>query len=271
VDLGKAGIGEQRAFPVCPPSGGHVAAHRIGREVVDVAVPAGGQHHGVGEVGFDLAGDHVPDDHAAGLAVDDDQLQHLVPGVRSHGACGHLAFQGLVGAQQQLLPGLALGVEGAGDLHPAEGPVVQQAAVLAGERHPLGHGLVDDRRADLGEAVGVGLSGPEVAALDGVVEKPPDAVSVVAVVLGRVDAALGGDAVRPPRTVLIAKAAHPVAGLAQRRRGGRTGQPGPDDEHAELASIGGADQLGVEAPGVPAALDRALGHLAVVDATALDE
>jgi hypothetical protein len=116
--------------------------------------------------------------------------------VHRHGAGVDLALQGLVGAQQQLLAGLALGVEGAGDLRAAERAVVQQAAVLAGEGHALRHALVDDLHADLGEAVHVGLAGAEVAALDGVVEQPVHAVAVVAVVLRGVDPALRGDAVR---------------------------------------------------------------------------
>jgi hypothetical protein len=65
--------------------------------------------------------------------------------------------------------------------------------------------VVDDVVADLGQAVNVGLTGAEVAALDGVVEEPPDAVAVVGVVFGGVDAALGGDAVGPPRAVLKAE------------------------------------------------------------------
>ena len=64
-----------------PPGRGDVAAHRVGGQEEDVAVAAGGQHDRVGEVGLDLAGHHVADDDAAGLAVDDDQLEHLVPGV----------------------------------------------------------------------------------------------------------------------------------------------------------------------------------------------
>ena len=80
------------------------------------------------------------------------------------------------------------------DLRAAERAVVEQAAVLAGERHALRHALVDDVRADLGEAVDVRLAGAEVAALDGVVEEAVDAVAVVLVVLGGVDAALRGDA-----------------------------------------------------------------------------
>ena len=124
--------------------GGDVAAHGVGGEEEDVAVAAAGEHDDVGEVGLELAGDHVAHDDAAGPAVDDDQLDHLVAGVGLHGAGGDLALEGLVGADQQLLAGLAAGVEGARDLHAAERAVVQQAAVLAGERDALGDALVDD-------------------------------------------------------------------------------------------------------------------------------
>ena len=110
-----------------------------------------------------------------------------------------LALERLVGAEQQLLAGLAAGVERARDLRAAEGAVGEQAAVLAGERHALGDALVDDVDADLGEAVDVGLAGAEVAALDRVVEEAVDAVAVVLVVLGGVDAALRGDGVRAAR------------------------------------------------------------------------
>ena len=239
-----------------PPGGGHVAAHRVGGQEEHVAVAAGRQHHRVGEVGLDLAGHQVPDDHAAGPAVDHDQLEHLVPAVHGHGAGGDLALQGLVRADQQLLAGLAAGVEGPRDLHAAEGPVVQQPAVLPGERHALGDALVDDLHADLGQPVDVGLPGPEVAALDGVVEQPVDRVAVVAVVLGRVDAALGGDRVGAARRVLVAEAGDLVARLTQGGRRRRAGQPGADDDHAQLAPVGRVDQPGAEPALVPALLDR---------------
>ena len=62
-----------------------------------------------------------------------------------HGARCDLALERLVRAEQQLLAGLTAGVEGARDLHAAERAGVEQTAVLAGERHPLGDTLVDDR------------------------------------------------------------------------------------------------------------------------------
>ena len=55
VDLGEAGVGEVGAAPVRPPDGGGVGVLGVGRQVEDVAVAAGGQDDGVGEVGGDLA------------------------------------------------------------------------------------------------------------------------------------------------------------------------------------------------------------------------
>src|SRR5207248_3006595 len=118
-------------------------------------------------------------------------------------------------AGEELLAGLAPGVERARHLRPSERAGVEQAAVLPRERHALGDALVDDLDADLGEAIDVRLAGAVVAALDRVVEEPVDAVAVVLVVLGRVDAALRGDAVRPAGRVVEREHLDPVAELAE--------------------------------------------------------
>ena len=270
VDLRVAGVGHVGALAVRPPGRGHVAAHGVRGQEEDVAVAAGREHHDVGEVGLDLAGDQVAHDDAAGPAVDDDQLEHLVPGVALHGAGGDLALEGLVGADQQLLPGLAAGVERAGDLDAAERAVVEEAAVLTRERHALGHALVDDVHADLGEPVDVGLAGAVVAALDRVVEEPVDGVAVALVVLGRVDAALGRDRVRAARRVLVAERLHDVPGLAERGRCRGAGQAGADHDHREPAAVGGVGDPGLELPGAPALLQRTGGRLGVGDRVAVD-
>ena len=75
-----------------------------------------------------------------------------------HGAGIDLPHHRLVGAEQQLLARLAACVERARYLRAAEGAVVEQAAVLAGEGHALRHHLVDDVDAHLGEAVDVALA-----------------------------------------------------------------------------------------------------------------
>lgn len=199
VDLGEARVGEPGAAPVGAPGRGGVGVHGVRREVEDIAVAPAGQHHRVREVAGDLPGDQVAGDDPPGLAVDDDQIEHLGARVHLDGARRDLPGQRLVGAQEQLLPGLAAGVEGTGDLDTAEGTGVEESAVLTGERHALRDTLVDDLHRDLGEPVHVGLAGPEVAALDRVVEEAVHGVAVVAVVLGGVDPALRGDGVGAAR------------------------------------------------------------------------
>jgi hypothetical protein len=181
-----------------------------------------------------------------------------VAGEHLHRAQPDLALERLVGPQQELLAGLAAGVEGAGDLGAAEGAVRQRAAVLPGEGDPLGDALVDDVHRHLGEAVDVGLAGPEVAPLHGVVEEPVDAVAVVLIVLGRVDPPLGGDRVGPTRAVLVAEAGDLVAELGQGGGRGAAGQSAADDDHGVLPLVRRVDQLHLELVPGPLLVDRAV-------------
>jgi len=212
-------------------------------EEEDVGVAAGGQHHRVGGVGLQFAGDLVADDDPLGPAVHQYQVHHVPPGEHLDGARADLAREGRVAAQQQLLAGLAPGVEGAADLGPAEGAVVEVAAVFTGKGHALGHALVDDVVAHFGQAVDVGLPRAVVAALDRVVEQAEDRVAVPLVVLGRIDPALGGDGVGPPRRVLVAEAFDLVAQLGHGGRGRTAGQAGTDHDHTVFTFVGRVDQL----------------------------
>ncbi len=168
-----------------------------------------------------------------------------------------LAHQRLVRAEQQLLARLAARVEGARDLRAAERSVVEQPAVLAREGHALRDALVDDVDAQLRQPVDVGFARAVVAALDRVVEEAVDAVAVVLVVLGRVDAALRGDAVRAARAVLDAEAQDVVAQLAERRGRRCARQAGADDDDRVLALVGRVDQLHLELVPVPLLGNRA--------------
>ena len=168
-----------------------------------------------------------------------------------HRAEADLAAKRLVSAEQKLLAGLAARVKGPRNLRPAKGAVGQQAAVFARKRHALRHALVDDVGAHLRQPIDVGLARAEIAALDRVVEQPINAVAVVLVILGRVDAALGGDAVRAARAVLEAEAFHLVAQLRQRGGGRRARQAAAHDDDVELALVGRVDQLHVELVLVP--------------------
>src|SRR5690606_32271602 len=157
------------------------------------------------------------------------------------------------------------GIEGAGHLGAAEAAVVEEAAILAGERDALGGGLVDDVQRQLGEAVDVGLAGPVVAALDGVVEEAVDRVAVVVIVLGGVDTALGGDGVRTPRRVVEGEHLHLVAQLTEGsgRRG--AGEAGADDDDLELPLVGGVDEPDRELVALPLVLQRTGRDLGVED------
>ena len=198
------------------------------------------------------------------LPVDHDEVEHLAPREHLHGAERDLPRQRLVRPEQELLAGLPAAVEGALELRAAEAARVEQAAVLAGERHALGDALVDDVDRHFREPVDVRLAAAEVAALDGVVEEAVDAVAVVAVVLGGVDAALRRDAVRPPRRVLEAEAQHLVARVRRATgRGARAGQPGADDDDRVLRLVRRVDELLVPLVPRPLLGQRPGGHLRV--------
>ena len=115
------------------------------------------EHHRVGRVRLDRAGDQVARHDAARPAVDDDEVEHLGARKHRHAALRDLLLERLIRAEQQLLPRLAARVERARHLRAAERAVGEQAAVLARERHALRHALVDDVDADLREPVDVRL------------------------------------------------------------------------------------------------------------------
>ena len=157
--------------------------------------------------------------HPPGDAIDGDQFQHVAPGEQPHLAQLHLPHQRLIGAVQQLLSGLAAGVEGATHQGPPEAAGGQAAAVFAGERHPLGDALVNDAAADFRQPLAAGFPGPEVAAFQGVGEQAADAVAIHGRGPGCIDAALGRHRVRAPRAVVEAQHRHPIPLLRQGRRG----------------------------------------------------
>ena len=253
------------------PRRGDVAAHRVRRQEEHVAVATRREDDDVGEVSVDGAGDHVTRDDAARTIVLDDHLEHLVALVLLDGALRDLTLHGLVGADEQLLARLARGVERTRDLHATERTVVEVAAVLARERNTLGDALVDDVRADLGEAVDVGLAAAVVAALDRVVEEAVCGVTVVVVVLRGVDTALRGDRVRATGRVLVEERLDVVPGLTHRRGGRCAGETGADDDDLELATVRGVDELVVELVLRPHLRDVDVGSLGVLDRRALGE
>ena len=263
VDLGEAGVGKAGAAFVAAVGGGDVAALGVGGEEEDVAVAAGADDDGVGVPCLDFAVRHVACDDALGVAVHEDEVEHFVAVVHFDGAEADLAGERGVGAEEELLAGLAAGVKGAGDLGAAKGAVVEEAAVFAGEGDAGGDGLVNDVAGDFGEAVNVGFAGAEVAALDGVVKEAVNAVTVVLVILCGVDAALGGDGVGAAGAVLITEAADVEAHFAERCGGGASGKAAADDDDVIFAPVGGVDEAQVCLVGTPFVGERAGGNFCV--------
>ena len=199
----------------------------------------------VGGIPLDLAVDEIADDDALGVPVHEDEVEHFAARIHLHLFEADLLFKRGIRAEQKLLAGLAARVESAADLRAAERAVCEHPAVLAGERHALRHALVYNVAADFRQSVDVRLARAEVAALYGIVEEAVNAVAVVLVVLGGVDAALRGNGMRAAGAVLIAEALDIIALLRQARRGGRARQPAPDHYHAVFAAVRGVYKLGM--------------------------
>ena len=124
MDLGEAGIGEESPAFRRAPSGGDIAAHRIGGKEEHIAVAASGQDHRVRRMGADLTGGEVTHDDALGMAIDQHEIQHLGAGEHLHAALVDLLFQCLVTSDQKLLAGLAAGIERARNLRATERTIV---------------------------------------------------------------------------------------------------------------------------------------------------
>jgi hypothetical protein len=171
--------------------------------------------HRIPGVALELAGHQVAHNNAPRLPIYHHQVQHFPPGIDLNAARLHHPHHGAVGSQQKLLAGLPPGVEGTRHLGSTERSGCPADRHIPGKGHPLGHTLVDDAAADFRQPMHVGFAGPVVAPFDGVVEQPPDAVAIVGIVFGGVDAPLGGNAVGTAGGVLNTKAFDPVAQFCQ--------------------------------------------------------
>ena len=171
--------------------------------------------------------------------------------VQPDGPAGDLPQQGLGRRDLQLLAGLAARVVRARDLDAAEAAGGELAAVPARERRADALQVADDAARLGGQPHDVGLAAAEVATLDGVGDEPAHGVAVDLARPRGVDAALRGDAMRPPGRVVEGEALDPVAQLSQ--RGGRAGpgEAGAHDDDGQVAAVGGADEPVLGAAALP--------------------
>ncbi len=197
------------------------------------------------------------------MTVEKDQVEHFSARKHFHRAEADLAAERLIRAKQQLLAGLSARVERARHLRSAEGTIIEITAVLAREGNALRDALINDVPAHLGEAINIGFARAKIAPLDRVVEKPVNAVAIVLVILGGVDAALGGDAVRAARTVLETEALDLVTQLGQSGRRRCARESGADDEDVKPALVRRVDELHLETVFVPLLRERARRNVRV--------
>ena len=238
VNLDVAGVGKSGAFFVADPGSGAVAVHGVGGEVVDVAVATCGKDDGMGGKAFDVAGDEVAGDDAAGASVDNDEVHHFVAFMEFDAATGYFAAKGTVGTEEELLAGLTAGIESAADLSTAEGAVVEESTIVAGEGYTLGNTLVDDAATDFSQTVDVGFAGTVIATFDGIAEKTLDAVAVVLIVLGCIDAALGSDGVCTAGGILNAEYVDIEAHGTQRSGSRGTGKACTHNNDVDFTLVG---------------------------------
>ena len=98
--------------------------------------------------------------------------------------------------------------------------------------------LIDDIHADLRKAVNVGFTSSEVSAFYSVIKEAINAVAIIMIILGGVDATLGGDGVSASRTILITEALNVVAEFAQASSCSSPGEAGADNDDVVLAFVG---------------------------------
>jgi len=155
-------------------------------------------------------------------------------------------------------------IETSWDRHRFESKLVNPANKRKYKVLCVGTGLAGGAAAaSLGEAPDIDFTGAEVAALDGVVEQAVDRVTVVRIVLGGVDAALGCDRVGAAGAVLVTEGLDLVTEFTEGRRGSATGETGADAENFVFTFVGRIDQLRLEAMTIPGSFNWSGRTLAV--------
>ena len=120
----------------------------------------------------------------------------------------------------------------------------------------MGDTLINDRRAQLGQAVNVAFAGAEVATLLRVGEQPPRGIAIVAIIFGSIDSTLSRNAVGATGRILETETLHLVAHRSHRSRRRRTGQTRANDKDLVFGAVVGADQTKVILMIGPSVLNR---------------
>ncbi len=269
VDLRVAGVSEQSTVAVHLHSSRAVGSHGVGREEERVTVTTGTDNNCMREETLDAARNEVTSDDTtctrfAVLILDEHDIEHLIAGVHLHFAFTDLAAERAVCAEQQLLTGLTLCIEGTTNLRATEGTVVEQTAVFTRERNTLCHALIDDVIRHLRQTINVRLTRTVVTSLDRIVVETIYGVTVVLVVLRCIDTTLRSDRVRTTRTVLNTEVQYVESHLCERSSSRSTGETRTYDNHVETTFVCRVHQFLMVLIVRPLQLQRScrdLGHL----------
>ena len=111
--------------------------------------------------------------------------------------------------------------------------------------------LINNIYTHLGQPINIGFTGAVIPTLHRIVEKPVYGITIILVILGRINASLGGNGMGPSGTVLITEAFYVIAQFSH--GGGSRGacQATAHHNHLILPFIGRVNQLQVEAVLIP--------------------
>ncbi len=80
MDLSKTGIGEHRPLFIGAKYGADIGRFSVGGKVIYIAVAPGGHHHRISGMAFQFAADQISNDNAAGLPINQHQIQQFPTG-----------------------------------------------------------------------------------------------------------------------------------------------------------------------------------------------
>ena len=241
-----------------PPRRGYVRTPCVGREIVGIAVPARAQKHRIGLMCLQLPRYQISRDDALSPPLIHHKIQHLMPRKHPDSPQSNLPTQRRVSPQKELLPRRSPCIESSRYLRPSERTIRQHSPILPRKRHPLGHTLVDDIDAYLCQPMYIRLPRAKISSLDRVVKQPVHRITVILIILGRINSTLGRNRVRPTRAILETEGFYPIPQLRQTCGSRGPCQTRPDHNHLVLPLVGGIHQTRIRLKPCPLVSQRTL-------------
>src|ERR1051325_9625942 len=263
MDLREARICKSRPTFVGAPDGGCVAVLCIGRKIEHISITARRKHYSITRIRFDPSGHEVSGHNASSLALNDNEIEHFGPRIHLDRSAIYLALKSLVRSEQKLLSCLASRIESSRNLRTSKRSIIEKSTVFARKGHTLRYALINYVHAELGQTIDIRFPRTKIAPFHRVVEETIDTVTIVTIILSRVDTSLSGYTVGASRAVVIAEAENVVTQLGERSGSGRPAQTRTNHTDRVLTLIGWVDELHLEAMMIPLLFDWARRHFRI--------